>query len=101
MRQKKQLTPLSALSVFVEANLSRRQYEIIRSASKNLYPSYSILQKAKSDCYLPKESFEVTETCAQVNLQDVLNHTATRLLTYLKDVLRDLRPDESDSLVLF
>lgn len=99
--KEKKLTPLSALSVFVEADLTRRQYEIIRSASKKLFPSYSILQKAKSDCYPPKESYEVTETCVQVNLQDVLNHTATRLLTYLKDVLRGLRPDESDSLELF
>lgn len=44
--KEKQLTPLSALSIFVEAELSRRQYEIIRSASKKLYPSYSVLQKA-------------------------------------------------------
>ncbi|CAH2101214.1 unnamed protein product [Euphydryas editha] len=99
--KEKQLTPLSALSIFVDADLTRRQYEIIRSASKKLYPSYSILQKAKSDCYPPKESYEVTETCAQVNLQDLLNHTATRLLTYLKDVLRDLRTDECNSLELF
>ncbi|CAH0560552.1 unnamed protein product [Brassicogethes aeneus] len=95
---KKQLT---ALSVFVEADLSRRQYEIVRSTSQKLYPSYSILQKAKSDCYPPKESYEVTETCAQINLQELLNHTTIRLLTYLKDVLCELRPDECNSLNLF
>lgn len=74
----------------MEADFTRRQYEIIRSASKKLFPSYSILQKAKSDCYPPKESYEV-----------LLNRTTTRLLTYLKDVLRGLRPEESDSLELF
>lgn len=98
--KEKQLTPLAALSIFVEAELSRRQYEIIRSASKKLYPSYSILQKAKSDCYPPKDAYEVTETCAQINLQDLLNHTATRLLTYLQDVLSDLKSDECNSLEL-
>lgn len=94
------LTPMLALSIFVEADLSRRQYEIIRSASKKIYPSYSILQKAKSDCYPPKESYDVTETCAQLNLQDLLNHTATRLLTYLDDVINNLSLEESNSLEL-
>lgn len=98
--KREKLTPLLALSIFVEADLSRRQYEIIRSASKKLYPSYSILQKAKSDCYPPKESYQVTETCAQVNLQDLLNHTSTRLLTSLADVLRDISPEECNSLEL-
>lgn len=96
----KQLTPLSALSIFVEADLSRKQYEIIRTANKKLYPSYSTLQSAKSYCYPPKESYEVTETCAQVNLQSLLNHTVTRLLTYMKDVLCDPKTDECDSLEL-
>ncbi|CAH2100533.1 unnamed protein product [Euphydryas editha] len=91
----------SSIRIFVDADLTQQQYEIIRSASKKVYPSCSILQKAKTNCYPPKESYEVTETCTQVNFQDLLNHTAIRLLTYLKDVLRDLRPDECDSLELF
>jgi len=43
------MTPVSALAIFVEAGLSRRQYEIIRSTRKHirLYPCYSLLQKAK------------------------------------------------------
>lgn len=58
----KQLISLPALSIFAEADLSRRQYEIIRSANNKIYPSYSILQRARSDCYLPKESYEVIKT---------------------------------------
>lgn len=96
----KQLTPLKALSIFVEADLSRKQYEIVRSGDKKVYPSYSILQREKSECYPPKESYEVTETYAQINPQYLLNHTASRLLTYLKDVLCDLSIEECNSLEL-
>jgi len=43
------MTPVSALAIFVEAVLSRRKYEIIRSTHKHIriYPCYSLLQKAK------------------------------------------------------
>lgn len=66
------------LAMFMEADLSRRQYKIIRSTSKKIYPSYSLPQKAKNDCYPPKEVYEVTETCAEINLQGLLNHTVER-----------------------
>jgi hypothetical protein len=45
------ITSVSALAMFVEVDLSRRQYEIIRSTHKHIYPCYSLLQKAKLDCY--------------------------------------------------
>jgi len=41
------MTPVSVLAMFVEAGLSRRQYEIIRRTHKHIYPCYSLLQKAK------------------------------------------------------
>lgn len=34
----KKHTPSEALSIFVEANLSKRQWEIIYAANKNIYP---------------------------------------------------------------
>lgn len=95
-----QLTPLRALSMFVEADLSRRQYEIIRSSNKKLYPCYSVLQKAKHECYPQKESYRVTETCAEIKLQHLLNHTVTRLLTYLQEILTDLTQEERNTLEL-
>ena len=64
------MTPVSALAMFVVAGLSRRQYEIIRSTHKHIYPCYSLLQKAKLDCYPDKESHRVTDTCAEINLQN-------------------------------
>ncbi|KAH9644366.1 hypothetical protein HF086_006394 [Spodoptera exigua] len=82
----KQLSPSQALSMFVEAALTRKQYEIIRESSKKLYPCYSILQKAKQDCYPNAESYRVSETCAEIQLQALLEHTAQRLILYLEEV---------------
>lgn len=98
--QKQQLAPLEALSMFVEAGLSRKQYEIIRSFNTNNYPCYTILQKAKKDCYPVQESYSVTATCAEINLQDVLNHTAQRLLLSLTEVIQHLDGEESNTLIL-
>jgi len=50
----KKHTPSEALSIFVEANLSKKQYEVIHAANKNIYPCYSLIKNAKQDCY-PKE----------------------------------------------
>ncbi|KAF2886522.1 hypothetical protein ILUMI_19651 [Ignelater luminosus] len=80
--QTEQITPLKALCMFVEAGLSRRQYKIIKSCQKKLYPCYSILQKTKQD-YPTRESYRVTATCTEVNLQDLLDHTVSRLLLHL------------------
>lgn len=59
-----------------------------------------VLQTAISDYYRPKESFEPTKTCAQINLENLLNHPSTRFLTYLKDVLYDFRTHKCDSFEL-
>lgn len=95
-----QLSSLKALSMFVEADLSRKQYEIIRNTNKKYYPCYSLIQKEKINCYPPKSSITVTETIAEVNLQDLLNHTVTRLLTYLKEILSHLTEEELSALNL-
>jgi hypothetical protein len=94
------MTPVSALAMFVEAVLSRRQCEIIRSTHKLIYPCYSLLQKAKLDCNPDKESYRVTETCAEINLPKLLDHKVTRLLTYLQEVVHSLSEDERDTLSL-
>lgn len=39
------VTPLQALSMFVEAGISRSQYEVIRNIASKLYPFHSVLQK--------------------------------------------------------
>ena len=97
---KTQLTTLNALAMFVEAGLSRRQYEIIRNSNKKIYPCYSVLQKAKMDCYPDKQSYHVSDTCAAINLQQILDLTVTRLLTHLEEVVQTLSEEESSSLML-
>jgi hypothetical protein len=47
IQKRSPLSPLQALSIFVEASLSRKQYEIIRTSNKKLFPCYSILLEAK------------------------------------------------------
>jgi hypothetical protein len=85
-RKSTKMIPVSALAMFVEAGLSRRKYVIIRSTHKHIYPCYSLLQKAKLDFYPNKESYRVSDTCAEINLQKLLDHTVTRLLNYLQEV---------------
>ena len=55
------LTPFEALAMIVEADLSRKQYEVIRNTNKSIYPCYSLIQKAKLECYPQKETYIVTE----------------------------------------
>lgn len=100
LQEKTRLSPIQALSIFVEASLTRKQYEIIRTSDKRLYPCYSVLQKIKKECYPATEAFRVTATCAEIELQALLNHTSERLILYLEDVLNSLQPDEISSLEL-
>ncbi|KAF2904231.1 hypothetical protein ILUMI_01943 [Ignelater luminosus] len=82
LQTEKRMSTLKALSMLVEANLSRRQYEIISASDKKLFPCYSLIQKAKQDCYPASEAYTVTERHAEINLQDLLDHTAIRNSEY-------------------
>lgn len=94
------LTPIQALSMFVEADLTRRQYEIVRNTNKKFFPCYSLLQKAKQECYPPPESCRVTSTYAEIDLQPLIDHTVRRLSIYLEEVLTTLKEQERESLKL-
>lgn len=70
-----------ALAVYVGADLSKKQYNIIRAATHvDVFPSYYQIQKAKSECYPEKESITITETSVKIKLQALLNKTTIRLL---------------------
>lgn len=75
-------TPEQALSLLLDASLSKHQYQIIRKATIeigfDIFPSYHKVLEAKKECY-PSE-VEITESCATVKLQTLLNHTATRIM---------------------
>lgn len=44
-------TPQQALSMLIKANLSRHQYEVIRSYAKCIFPTYKKIQEEKRNCY--------------------------------------------------
>lgn len=80
--------------------MTRKQYEIIHAANKNIYPCYSLVKQAKKQCYPPEESMRATETCSEIKLQDLLDHTSTRLCEYLDEVIETLSEEERCNLSL-
>ncbi|XP_018338944.1 PREDICTED: uncharacterized protein LOC108756365 [Trachymyrmex septentrionalis] len=91
------LTPEEALSVFIEANFSKRQYLVVRSGctmvNSKAYPSYVIVAEAKKMCYPDKESITITETCGSISLQSLLNHTVKRILNLRTNDILNLKDD--------
>lgn len=94
----KKLSPREALSMIIEAQLSRKQYEIVRNFATDMFPSYKMIQVEKTLCY--PNDVSISETTAEVPLQSLLDHTATRLLNSQINVfeLRSINP--SDEMVL-
>lgn len=80
-----------ALALMVDAGLSKNQYELIKSVTKDcncdVFPSYSKVKEAKEKCYPPV--MEISEVKGQVNLQDQLDNTAQRIMLYLKEVFEN------------
>lgn len=50
----KEYTRAEILVIFVEADLTKRQYAVIQSANKVIYPGYCRQKEAKKVCYPPK-----------------------------------------------
>ncbi|KAK9731678.1 hypothetical protein QE152_g13452 [Popillia japonica] len=67
--EKGRLSPLRSLAMLVEADLIRKQYEVIRSTKISFFPCYSVLQRAKTDAYPDKSSYTVTETSPRLNFK--------------------------------
>src|ERR1700712_4702935 len=56
--------------------------------------------KKKKTCYPDSDSFTVTESLAEVDLQILLNHTAERLLLFLEEVIKTLTESERKNMKL-
>ena len=85
-------SPREALHLFTEMKLTRYQYRILRESAigkdlKNLFPPYYKLLEEKSKCY--PENIQVTETSAEIPLQDLVDHTASRILLYQSETLNN------------
>ncbi|CAG5030363.1 unnamed protein product [Parnassius apollo] len=89
---------MQALQMFIDADLTQGQYEIIRKTNKKFFPCYSALQKAKKKCYPPQESCMVTSTSAEAQLQPLMDVTVRRLSEYLEEKKKiEVKPGQSVS----
>ncbi|XP_050514918.1 uncharacterized protein LOC126890114 [Diabrotica virgifera virgifera] len=96
----KKHTPEEALAIFVEGDFTRRQWEIIYKSNNSIYPCYSFVQMAKKQCYPDEESIHVTETCSEIRLQALHDHTTLRLHKYLAEVIETCSQEEKQNLTL-
>lgn len=96
------LTEDKALSLLINARLTKYQYNIIRSNALEencpLYPNYESIIKAKKRCY--PDNIVITEISAEIPLQDLLDHTLKRLAISLDDVLSVLEESKLNNLWL-
>lgn len=91
---KQVFSPEKALGLFLSLKLSKWQYitlreNTIRESLKDLYPSYHRVQKAKENCYPPKNTISITDTGAKITLQGLLDHTVSRILLSLPETVSD------------
>lgn len=101
--QNRSVTKMSgeeALSVLVEAKLTRHQYNIIRSKNPEKFPSYKTVQATKINCYPNKKDITITAFAAEVTLQALLDHTVERLMVLQKEVISGLQTDKLVNLCL-
>lgn len=83
--QSKMLIDQEALSVFIDLDLTKAQYMYLRNLTNErscyIFPPYYKIQEIKQRCYPPSSAIEITNTHAKIlNLQDLLDHTAARIL---------------------
>ena len=81
-----------ALSLFTESDMTKKAYQTVRSAAKrkraDIYPTNNELMEAKRQCY--PGNITVTVDSARVPLQDLLDHTALRIIQQEKDAVTEL-----------
>lgn len=106
--QEKQPVPYSdveALALVIDSNFTKSQYRRIQGEAKsrnmNLYPSYNKIVAVKKECYPDDQFIMVNEMSAEVNLQELLNHTSSRIILANRDRLVDFSDDELKQVIPF
>lgn len=94
---------MEVVSLIIETNLSKHQYLTIRNFvnSKSLcdiFPSYEKVLKAKAFSY--PEKITVSESGAEVDLQSLLDHTASQILKLQCEVINNIDNDSVKNLIL-
>jgi hypothetical protein len=96
VRKTKVYSDVEVISLLVEAQLSKHQYNTIRLQAKtkgcNIYPSYNKVRATKEHCY--RDSTIITEDECEVKIQQLLDHTAKRLLLAQQEVVTVAVPAE-------
>jgi len=74
-----------ALCIFLENDLTKHQYQNIRISAKkrnsNIYLPYNDIINAKKLCY--PDDLYISESACKVSIQNLLNHTASRIIQSL------------------
>ena len=76
-------SPPAFVALILDCRLSRQDFQTIREGAKrrnvDLYPAYNHVLKAKDDC-IPSKGITATDYTAAVDLQDLVDHTARRII---------------------
>ena len=80
----KNYSPDEALSLMMDCSLTKNTYQRIKKGAIkrkcDLYPPYYLVREAKKLCCPCPENWKITYFSAELNLQEVLDHTTNRTL---------------------
>lgn len=74
-----------ALGFLIELSLSKFQYESIHFDMPSRYPTYDVIKDAKKLCAPSEDTIEQTGSRIKVQLQALMEHTATRIIKVIED----------------
>ncbi|KAK3913040.1 Retrovirus-related Pol polyprotein from type-1 retrotransposable element R2 [Frankliniella fusca] len=84
----KKMAPEQAVSLIIDADLSKNQYNLIRTTAKthnaNIFPSNRKVQEQKKKSLPPPESVQITEKSAEVDLQTLVDMDAKKIVDLLE-----------------
>lgn len=92
------LTPDEAVSLIVSTKSSKETYLAYRSVAKrcksNIYPSWNNVLLAKQACYPNSNAITVNDTAAEIDLENLLHLTASRICQLQSEVIRNCSSDQ-------
>ena len=95
----RKLTEEEALCFYIEGFFSKSLWIRMRQNNKicnvlQIYPSYSVLMKAREKCIPSKEYISISESTSEVTLQALLDHTDEKLVALQDAVLLEISDAE-------
>lgn len=99
-------TPKEALALFISNKMTVNQYQNIQHEASergfHLYPCYESVLEEKKKCYPSVDNIIVTDVSAEINLQALLNHTASRLCCdVIPEVFQRLDASQSTCTIVY